>query len=255
LFPAKVIPPSATPKLLTLSLGFYKGWFQTVWPSFPLTLCGALPRYSVRATLSATDGAYWDRTVTGQQWFYIDSDRHKITAAEITPAGWTVDTDRPGFHSGLNIVWAPPTSPGGSGEHSEQWTPNDDGFLLWVGGHGGNNSHAFATAAIKQVKGISQCGTTQETRTLEYNNLNQVRFQKPLAMGSCDVSLKTPNILAVVELMRQGNVVETINVPLPTHDKTAFGGLMNLSLDDEGLLNITLKPSCTQKLSYRVEDK
>ena len=49
--------------------------------------------------------------------------------------------------------------------------------------------------------------------------------------------------------------METINVREPTHDQSAFGGLINLSMDDAGLLNITLKPSCTQKFSYRVEDK
>jgi hypothetical protein len=252
-FPDKLIPPGATPKFLTLSLGFYKGLLsKTVWPSFPLILCGALPRYAARVTLSATDGAYWDRPVTDQKWFYIDHDSYKITAQALTPAGWTVDTDRAGFHGGLNIVWDPPTSPGGQGGHSEQWTPNYDGFVLAVSG-GSSNSHAYATAAIKKVTNLAQCGTAQDARMLEYNNPNQIQFQKSQVLGSCDVSLKTPTILAVVEILRQGNTVEKVNLPLPRHDQSALGGQMNLSIDNEGLLNITLKPGCRQQFSPRVE--
>jgi hypothetical protein len=251
-------PATTTDKCLTrrytnTPLGTKDRSGQVVWPSFPLTVCGALPRYSVRVTLSATNGAFWEQKVTDPQWKYIDSNSYKITAQDLTPAGWTVDTDRPGFHSGLTIVWNPPTSPGGEGAHSEQWSPNYDGFVLAVS-RGSSNSHAFAIAAIKKVMNLSQCGTIQETRTLEYNNVNQIQFQMPAVMGSCDASLATPNVLAVVELMRQGNVVERINLPVPTHDQVAFGGQMNLSIDRQGLLNTTLKPSCTEKTQVRVAD-
>ncbi len=97
--PSDLMPSGVTPKLLTLSLGLYKGTLsKVVWPSYPLTVCGALPRYTVRATSTATNGAYWqrDQTPPPGQWFYVDDPKkpYTITAQNLPPPGWTVDTDK-----------------------------------------------------------------------------------------------------------------------------------------------------------------
>ena len=89
--------------------------------------------------------------------------------------------------------------------------------------------------------------------SVDYNALNQIHFLVADVTGNCDISLSTPNVVAVVELMRQGNVVETVNLPVPRRDQTALSGQATLSIDDNGLLNITLKPSCTQQQPYRIE--
>src|SRR5579864_1124378 len=246
--PSQLLPSGATPKLLTLSLGFYKGLLsKVVWPSFPLTVCGALPRYTARATVTAANGEYWEKSQTASpgQWFYVDDPKkpYTITAQNLTPPGWTVDTDRPGFVGGLNIVWNPPTSPGGNGDHHEDWTTNHDGYVLSVGNNN-SNSHAYAVAAYKKVTNIAQCGTSQQTLPLDYSSLNQLHFQMADVIGNCDTSLRTPDVGAVVELMRQGNVVETVNLSVPRRDQPALSGQVLLSIDEKGLLNITLKPSC-----------
>jgi hypothetical protein len=252
--PSNLIPTTATPKIVTLSLGFYKGLFsKTVWPSFTLTVCGPLPRYVARAKMTASDGAYWERTTTPQTWYYIDGGQVDIHAQDLTPAGWSVDTDRAGFHSGLEIVWNPPTSPGGSGEHSEQWLPGYSAYRLWVGGHGGNNSHAHAVAAIKKVTPTSTCGTAEDARTLGYSGVSQIQFSKAGVTGQCDVSLKTPNFLIVVEILRQGQIIETVNLPLPSYNRRALNDQLSLSVDNEGLLNINLKPTCSEAFSYSLE--
>jgi hypothetical protein len=158
----------------------------------------------------------------------------------------------PGFMSGLTIVENPPTSPGGNGDHHEDWTANHGGFVLSVGNKS-SNSHAYAIAAYKKVTSIAQCGASQQILSLDYNALNRIHFVVAEVTGNCDISLSTPNVVAVVELMRQGNVVEMVSLPVPRRDQTALSGQATLSIDDNGLLNITLKPSCTQQQPYRIE--
>jgi hypothetical protein len=252
--PPTVIPTTGMPKTYILSLGLSKGLLsKTVWPSFPLTICKALPRYTVRAKLTATGGASWERTVSGQQWFYIDTGSYVIRASMLASPPWQVDIDRPGFHSGLDIVWNPPTSPGGvGGGHGEGWSAANDAFVLTAGGSGGN-SHAFARAALKKVTEVGVCGLSQQQKSLVYNDLNQLTLDKTVALVGCDVSLKTPQVVVVVEIMQAGKVIEAVNLPVPRSDEKALNGLMTLSVDSQGLLNINLRPSCRQKVEYSVE--
>jgi hypothetical protein len=253
--PPALIPSTAVPKEYQLSLGLNKGALvygaNYVWPSFPVLVCGVLPRYVAHAKLTASDGAYWEKSTSGQRSFYIDSGSQMITASMMVEAPWQLDVDR--LHSGMDIVWNPPNSPGGAGEHSEQW--GIGGFGLWVGGHGGNNSHVIAFAAIKKVTAIPQCGSSQVDLSLEYTHVNQLHLDKTAAIGSCDVAVKTPNIKAVVDITRGGTAIETVNLQLPIQNSPALGGQMLLSVDSEGLLNIALKPYCTRSetLHYRLE--
>jgi len=251
--PTSLIPATATPKEYQLSLGLNKGALfgsNIVWPSFPVVVCGPLPRYVARAKLTATSGAYWEKTTTDRRWFYVDSQpAFTITASLLVNPPWQVDVDR--FHSGLDIIWDPPTSPGGSGEHNEGWT--NGGFFLWVGGKGGNNSHAFARAALKKISPIDVCGSFQEEKSLIYDHLNQFHLDKKPALGSCDLSLRTPEIKAIVEILRQGKLLETVNLAVPMRDQAALNGQMTLAIDGDGLLNIALKPYCTRPVGYLIE--
>jgi hypothetical protein len=252
--PKSLIPDSTSARTYFLSLGLSKGGlFNTeVWPSYPLVICGALPKYTVTATLTAKSGAFWEKIETGRQFFYTDIDHppyhYEVTAAQFVGANWTVDTDRPGFNNGLQV-----DSQGGTGEHAEQWDAGKTLFQVWVGTHGSNNSHVWAKAALKRITPIPQCGTTQATKVLDYVEPNPIPLSTTIAYGSCELPLKTPELAAAIQISRAGRPDVPVNLPVPSLDVRALDGQMTLSIDDQGLLIIVLRPSCKQKVTYTVK--
>jgi hypothetical protein len=258
--PEWMIKNNTTPQHYILSLGLKSSrWSSMEWPSFPLWICGALPRYTVRAKLVAMDGESWETRVGDWTWFYLDSDQHR-QLCEITPEmlcvpGWEIDRSK--GVNGLEIQWNPPTSPGGAGEHSEGWAIDKHSYVLWIGGHGGNNSHAYARAFLRRRVNTEGCGESPEvTYKLDYGSGNEISLRKTAAVGVCDTLLKTPNLAAKIRVFEGETEVtrQPITLSLPSREKTALNGQMKLSVDTDGLLKIALSPWCANCKTYRIKE-
>jgi hypothetical protein len=262
IIPSAIIPATTTPKRSVLELKLRKGPIlrTTTSPRFPLTICGQLPRYTADVTLSATNGATWERKITEPRWYYKDcpggGDTLPIKAEASDP--WFVDRDiGADFHSGLRIVWSPPSSPGGDNYHSETWNAAMDTFTLYCAANNGrgSNSHAFAQFAWKKKTDQAQCGQSQRKDVyVQYADRTQVPLDKAAALGTCAESLKTPSIIAKVEIKnKSGSILETVNLAVPTYSQKALHGELMLSIDEQGLLSMDLRPSCRAAGSSRVE--
>ncbi len=255
-----MITNSTTPQHYTLSLGLKSSRFSWMeWPSFPLWICGALPRFTVQAKLVALDGESWETKIGDWKWFYLDSDQHRqvleITSDMLKEPGWDVDREK--GVNGLEIQWNPTTSPGGAGEHTHDWATDKHSYVLWIGGHGGNNCHAYARVYLKRRKSTDICGSSQEvTYKLDYGSDNEIQLPVKAAVGICDVGLKTPNIAASVRVFQGHHEVlrQPITLPLPSRGKSVLDGQMELSVDTEGLLKITLVPRCKVCQDYRIKE-
>lgn len=253
--PNKLLGDATIPQEYTLTLRFSKA------QSFPLSVCGALPRYTVEATMYGSDGKGWQLDVVNKGTVSLNCtggtvDELNIYPSKETPTGWKVDGDRPGFTKG---GYHYDNDNGSEGRHRVT-EEADHLHLECVKQDSGAGSHTTVNGvkiAIKREQDMDTCGTAPSLK-LEppYEKETSANLSLAPAIGACDRALKPVTFrLRVAISNRRGQVEDerTFHIPINAHE-SMLGGMAEIWTDELTKVYIRLRPQCRPHYSYLVEN-
>jgi hypothetical protein len=262
--PNQVIPNTTSPTSFTLDLQIRDGsrLFVPTYSkqSVPLRICGALPKYAVRISFTAS-GKIWEYTKIqhplsdGNDWIKVNiSGGNGNSSLDVCPGlppdGWTIDNSAPEY----GVTYASET-----GHNYHSISRNAQGCLhLYADGRNGDAWENIGGTRIKlkRLTSVKRCNAQaiSEVVDLKYEQLSQVRVDNDIqtAIGDCKAAAAdaTPVVQVTVDVLDVSRkTVETrdldTNVP-----QTALNGALTASMDSHGLIDLKLEPSC--RWSYPV---
>lgn len=269
--PNTAIPDDLKPSSFTLSLKIRDGtkYFMPTYSeqSVPLKICGALPRYKAKITVTAS-GKKWEYTqirhpeaallANGDDYIGVscksgNNNSKKDVCPTIPPSGWQIDDSPPDY--GLTFG-----SETGHNYHNYSRTASHCIHLYCEGGDGDAWENIQGVRLkLKRLVDVPLCSPSAIVTTVElpYGVLSQLRLQDTVntAIGVCkDASASaTPQIHVVADILDSSDKLAETRDLLPNIPATALGGAASFSMSDQWLLDMKVTPSC--RWTYEVAVK
>jgi len=260
--PNEAIPDDIKPSSFTLSLKIRDGtrFFLPTYSqqSIPLKICGALPRYKARITISVS-GKQWEYSkirhpealpiAGGDDYIGVscksgNNNSKRDVCPTIPPAGFQIDDSAPDF----GVTFGSET---GHNYHNYSRAANHCIHLYCEGGDGDAWENIQSVRVkLKRLIDVPLCSPQPVVRTidLQYGELAQLRLEDSVAsaIGVCkDASASaTPKIHIVADILDSSNKLAETRDLLPNIPVTALGGAATFKLSDQWLLDMQVDPSC-----------
>lgn len=264
--PNNLIPdtPAATPFTMALTIRDGSRFLISTYSeqSFPLRVCGSLPKYQLIVS-TRVSGKKWEYSqipfpgatpygtsnVIGTNCKSGNNNSHyDVCPPAVPPNGYEIDNSAPEF----GVTYGSET---GHNRHSVSRTATGCIHLYCEGDDGDAWENIMGvTLKLRRLVDVPQCAEPiSSTVNLEYGQLDQIRLDEQVtkAIGVCQAAAAqaTPNIRTTATVHdSSGKDVEVrdldVNVP-----QTAMNGALTLSLGGGWLLDAKLQPSCSYQYS------